>query len=85
MFGTFALTALLASASALVARADVVPSVPGPGVVYNSGATCRIEWDGDKDSNTVWKNMSIELMTGSNFGMVHLTSMFSFCSWPAHH
>lgn len=74
MFGKFALTAFLASASLLVARADVVPSVPGPGVVYNSGATCRIEWDGDKDSNTVWKNMSIQLMTGSNFEMVHLTS-----------
>lgn len=72
MFGKFALTAFLASA--LVARADVVPSVPGPGVVYNSGATCHIEWDGDKDSNTLWKNMSIELMTGSNFEMVHLTS-----------
>ncbi|KAF9465561.1 hypothetical protein BDZ94DRAFT_1288716 [Collybia nuda] len=77
MFRKLTLTALLASASFLAVRADVVPSVPGPGVVYNSGATCRIEWDGDKDSNTVWKNMSIQLMTGSNFEMVHLTTVAS--------
>lgn len=74
MLGKFAVSALLASASLLVARADVVPNVPGPGIVYKAGGTCRIEWNGDQDSNTVWKNMSIQLMTGSNFEMVALTS-----------
>jgi hypothetical protein len=71
MFATFALTILF---SALVTRADVVPASPGPGDVFNTGATCRTDWNGDTSSNTVWKGMSIELMTGSNFGMIHLTS-----------
>ncbi|KAF5379436.1 hypothetical protein D9615_006516 [Tricholomella constricta] len=75
MFATFALTALLASASLHVARADVVPTVPGPGIVYREGSTCHIEWDGDAGSTTAWKNMAIQLMTGDNFEMVHLTTV----------
>ncbi|KAG5641314.1 hypothetical protein DXG03_005535 [Asterophora parasitica] len=75
MFKTFALTALLASATLLAVRADVVPTVPGPGIIYKEGGTCHIEWDGDKDSTTAWKNMAIELMTGDNFAMVHLTTV----------
>jgi len=71
MFGTLAFTILL---TAFLARADVVPTVPGPGVIYTTGGVCHVEWDGDKDSSTVWKDMSIELMSGSNFDMVHLTS-----------
>jgi hypothetical protein len=71
MFRNLALTVLF---TAIVTRADVVPSVPGPGVVYKTGGTCSTAWNGDMASNTVWKNMSIELMTGSNFNMVHLTS-----------
>jgi hypothetical protein len=71
MFHTLALTLLFTS---LLARADVTPSVPGPGIVYTVGGVCHIEWEGDKDSNTVWKDMSIELMSGSNFDMIHLTS-----------
>ncbi|GLB41526.1 putative ser-Thr-rich glycosyl-phosphatidyl-inositol-anchored membrane family protein [Lyophyllum shimeji] len=74
MFGTFVLTALLASAAVLV-RADVQPDVPGPGVVYKEGGTCHIEWIGDKDSTTAWKDMAIQLMTGDNFNMVHLTTV----------
>ena len=75
MFRTLALTVLLFTA--LAARADVVPTVPGPGVVYKTGGVCHIEWDGDKDSNTIWKDTAIELMSGSNLNMVFLTSMFS--------
>ncbi|KAG6917100.1 hypothetical protein DXG01_003920 [Tephrocybe rancida] len=74
MFGTFALTAFLASTSLLV-RADVIPSVPGPGIVYKVGGTCHIEWGGDVDSTAAWKDMAIELMTGDNFNMVHLTTV----------
>ncbi|KAG6816528.1 hypothetical protein H0H87_005390 [Tephrocybe sp. NHM501043] len=74
MFVTFALTAFLASTSLLV-RADAVPSQPGPGIVYKVGGTCHIEWNGDADSTTAWKNMAIELMTGENLGMVHLTTV----------
>ncbi|KAG6885758.1 hypothetical protein C0993_010270 [Termitomyces sp. T159_Od127] len=75
MFATFALTALLASASLLRVRADVTPSDPGPGVVYKAGGTCHIEWVGDKSSPTAWKNMAIQLMTGDNLNMIHLTTV----------
>jgi len=75
MFGTFAITALLAVSALPKALADAIPSVPGPGVVYKVGGKCHIEWDGDKDSTTAWKNMAIELMTGDNFSMVHLTTV----------
>ncbi|KAG5634813.1 hypothetical protein H0H81_000707 [Sphagnurus paluster] len=75
MFGAFALAALIASASLQLVRADVVPSVPGPGVVYRVGGTCHIEWDGDADSTTAWKGMNIQLMTGDNFNMIPLTTV----------
>ncbi|KAG6889763.1 hypothetical protein C0995_014690 [Termitomyces sp. Mi166 len=75
MFATFALTAILASASLLRVRADVTPSDPGPGVVYKVGGTCHIGWVGDNDSPTAWKNMAIQLMTGDNFNMIHLTTV----------
>jgi hypothetical protein len=66
--------------AALVARADVTPSEPGPGSVYNAGSTCTVSWEGDKDSTTAWKDMSIQLMTGNNFEMIHLSSEFSCLS-----
>ncbi|KNZ74987.1 hypothetical protein J132_05386 [Termitomyces sp. J132] len=75
MFATFALTALLASASLLRVRADVTPSDPGPGVVYKVGGTCHIAWVGDTQSETSWKNMAIQLMTGDNLNMIHLTTV----------
>jgi len=75
MFGTFAITALLASTLVGTAYADVTPDVPGPGVVYKVGGTCHTEWIGDTASPTAWKNMAIELMTGDNFNMVHLTTV----------
>ncbi|KAG6809353.1 hypothetical protein H0H92_000590 [Tricholoma furcatifolium] len=74
MFGTLALTAFLASTSLLV-RADAIPSDPGPGVVYQVGGTCHITWIGDTNSTTAWQNMAIELMTGDNFEMIHLTTV----------
>ncbi|KAG7443975.1 uncharacterized protein BT62DRAFT_971781 [Guyanagaster necrorhizus] len=57
------------------AYADVVPTVPGPGDSYDEGDTCVIEWTGDKSSTTAWKDMAIELMTGSNTAMVHITTV----------
>ncbi|KAF8240226.1 hypothetical protein L208DRAFT_1233636 [Tricholoma matsutake] len=72
MFGTSALTVLF---TALVAHAIIVPSVPGPGVIYKTGDICHLEWTGDQVSTNVWQNTTIELMTGSNFGMIHLTTV----------
>lgn len=71
---TFA-TLLLSSFYLLAANAEVTPSAPGPGDSFNAGSTCTIVWSGDKDSTTVWKDMAIELMTGSNTGMVHITTV----------
>ncbi|KXN86206.1 hypothetical protein AN958_10394 [Leucoagaricus sp. SymC.cos] len=75
MFSIPAFTLIAALASAFVVRADVVPSEPSPGSVYNEGATCPIVWDADPDSPTIWKNMNIELMSGDNLNMVHITTV----------
>jgi len=48
---------------------------PGSGEKFNAGSSCLIKWKGDKVSKTIWKKMSIELMTGDNYNMVFLTSM----------
>lgn len=72
MFSATILTTLFA-AIALV-RADPDPSEPGPGSVYNEGSKCHISWD--PDTTGTWTTMNIELMTGSNTGMVHLTSEY---------
>jgi hypothetical protein len=71
MFTRFAFAALAASALVAV-HADPNPSEPGPGDVFNQGANCPIAWDAD--TSGAWKEMYIELMTGDNFNMVHLTS-----------
>jgi hypothetical protein len=79
------LIALLAILPAFLVVADVTPTAPGPGYVANAGSQCMIEWIGDTSSSTVWKSMSIQLMTGDNFNMIPLTSMyrrFSTVSFP---
>ncbi|PFH50947.1 hypothetical protein AMATHDRAFT_3462 [Amanita thiersii Skay4041] len=77
MLSKLAFTALLATFSAFFVNAEVIPSEPGPGAVYKEGGKCHISWQGDKSSPTIWKDMSIQLMTGSNFEMVHLTTVAS--------
>jgi hypothetical protein len=69
-----ALAAFLAVSSSFFVRGDVTPSEPGPGSTFNAGLTCRITWQGDADSRTAWKDMAIELMSGSNLDMEHITS-----------
>lgn len=68
--------------SALVARADVFPNAPA-GDIEDAGSTCHIGWAGDTASTTAWKDMTIELMTGDNFNMVHITSkhIYPVCVW----
>ncbi|KAF9224124.1 hypothetical protein BS17DRAFT_780507 [Gyrodon lividus] len=61
------------TAAALYVRADPNPTNPGPGDVFIQGQTCTITWDAD--TTGLWKNMSIELMTGDNFNMVYLTTV----------
>jgi hypothetical protein len=57
---------------AFSALADVNPTSPGPGQVFQQGGTCTIGWD--PDTTGTWKTLNVELMTGPNLNMVHLTS-----------
>ncbi|KAG6825598.1 hypothetical protein H0H92_003095 [Tricholoma furcatifolium] len=57
-----------------VVRADVFPNYPA-GDLQTTGKPCKIGWAGDSSSKTAWKDMSIELMTGDNYNMVHLTTV----------
>jgi len=73
MFATNAFIALFALAVPFLVRADLKPTVPGPGAIYNAGSTCLVAWIGDTDSTTLWKNMTIQLNTGSNLDMQLVT------------
>ncbi|KAF8957128.1 hypothetical protein BDZ97DRAFT_1924862 [Flammula alnicola] len=75
MFAAHAFAALLALAAPLIARADVTPLTPAPGDTFNEGAPCLITWGGDSTSTTAWKNMAIELMSGDNLNMNHITTV----------
>jgi hypothetical protein len=74
MFSRGAFTAFILSL-ALVVFADVGPTIPDPGHIYNEGSTCQIGWTADPTGQ--WKTMNIQLMTGSNVQMVPLTSSSS--------
>jgi hypothetical protein len=69
----FASLALSATLLATLVRADVTPLAPAPGNVFNEGSTCHIAWT--PDTTGAWKTTSIELMTGNNLDMVHLTTV----------
>jgi len=58
---------------ALLVCADPDPTVPGPGDVYSEGSDCKIGWS--PDTTGTWTEMSIQLMTGNNWEMVHLADI----------
>ena len=66
--------AVLIAGSALV-RADPVPTAPGPGDVFKVGGQCSFTWTAD--TTGTWKEMTVELMSGSNFQMNHITSEYT--------
>ncbi|KAJ7065235.1 hypothetical protein C8F01DRAFT_1124857 [Mycena amicta] len=76
MFASIVLTTVIAS-RALLSRAIVTPNDPAPGDTFNEGTTCHVGWAGDADSGstTAWLNMAIELMTGPNEAMIHVTTV----------
>ncbi|KAJ7173648.1 hypothetical protein C8R46DRAFT_119190 [Mycena filopes] len=74
MFTSIVFTTVLAS-SALLVSAIVDPNEPGPGDVFNQGAKCNVGWAGDDSGTDAWKNMAIELMTGPNEKMIHITTV----------
>jgi len=67
--------ALLAIVTPIAVLADVTPSEPGPGDVFAAGGPCHVAWDGDTKSLTAWKDMAIQLMSGSNLQMQHVTTV----------
>jgi hypothetical protein len=77
MFTSVVFTTILASSAVLLSQAIVEPNEPGPGESFDQGQTCHIAWDGDtvSGSTTAWKNMAIQLMTGSNEQMVAITTV----------
>jgi len=79
MFSKASILSTLVLSAALGAHAIVTPSEPGPGSVYRAGSTCVVTWTGDNESTTIWKDMAIQLMTGSNYQMVHITSQSYSC------
>jgi len=73
MFATNTFIVLFALAVPFLVRATVNPTIPGPGAIYNAGSTCLVAWTADTDSTTLWKNMTIQLNTGSNLDMQPVT------------
>ncbi|KAF9259777.1 hypothetical protein L218DRAFT_820075, partial [Marasmius fiardii PR-910] len=51
----------------------VTPLSPGPGDSFNQGSMCTTTWAADSEGK--WGDMTIELMTGNNFQMVHLKTV----------
>ncbi|KAI9062730.1 hypothetical protein FKP32DRAFT_1677236 [Trametes sanguinea] len=71
MFAYAGLLALLAGTA--VVRADPVPTAPGPGDVFKQGGQCTFTWDADTTGQ--WKTMNVELMSGDNWNMIHITTV----------
>ena len=74
MFSRGAFPAFILSLASAV-FAEIIPTVPDPGHIYNEGSTCEVGWT--PDTTGQWKAMNIQLMTGSNVQMVSLTSSSS--------
>ena len=71
---------LIATLPILAVVAQVEPSEPAPGDKFNEGSDCSISWA--VDPTGTWTTLNIELMSGENTAMKHLTSKGSF-SWPS--
>ncbi|KIJ20067.1 hypothetical protein PAXINDRAFT_107762 [Paxillus involutus ATCC 200175] len=49
------------------AKSAITPLSPGPGDVCTSGRPCSFKWKGD--ATRTWKNVTLELMNGSNYNI----------------
>jgi len=67
------LAVALAALASCVVRAQTTPTGPAPGQIFKEGGPCLIQWIAD--TTGTWKVAYIELMTGDNFNMVHLTTV----------
>ncbi|TRM58830.1 hypothetical protein BD626DRAFT_410147 [Schizophyllum amplum] len=75
MVQSYIAAALALTATAALVRADATPTDPGPGSSFTAGKECTFNWDADTDSTTAWKSMTVELMSGSNQAMNHITTV----------
>jgi hypothetical protein len=77
MFSSTVFAALLAASSAIFVLADPTPTTPGPGDSFTEGQNCTFAWDGDTNAATesLWKTMNVELMSGSNLAMNFITTV----------
>jgi hypothetical protein len=65
----FARSVAFLAALAAVAQAQIDPGV---GETFKAGSECSVEWK--VDPTGLWKTMHIQLMSGSNFDMKHVTT-----------
>ncbi|CAE6502078.1 unnamed protein product [Rhizoctonia solani] len=49
------------------------PTEPSAASVFNVGKDCTMKWD--VDATGTWKAMNVQLMTGDNFNMIHITTV----------
>jgi hypothetical protein len=75
MLASLAVFAATAASLAGIANAQISPLID---TTFNQGSPCTVTWE--VDPTGTWKEMHIQLMTGDNFQMVHLTSTFIFPS-----
>ncbi|KAH9832650.1 uncharacterized protein C8Q71DRAFT_850326 [Rhodofomes roseus] len=68
MYASVVLASLFAGAAFV--RADVGPTTPAPGDVFNEGGDCKVAWNAD--TSGVWTAMNVEFMTGNNEAMQFL-------------
>ncbi|PCH41034.1 hypothetical protein WOLCODRAFT_131665, partial [Wolfiporia cocos MD-104 SS10] len=66
---------LLAIPALLATRAlgDLTPTAPGPNQTFAAGSNCTLSWNAD--TNGTWKNVTINLMSGSNNNMSVVTNV----------
>lgn len=51
----------------------IAPSEPSPESSFNIGTDITATWNNTDVGTDQWTNMTIELMTGSNYNMIHLS------------
>ncbi|KAF8595773.1 hypothetical protein BDV93DRAFT_528452 [Ceratobasidium sp. AG-I] len=73
MFTSIKFAAGIVAVVAGVVSAAPNPTEPSSTSVFKIGDTCSIKWDAD--STKTWSSMSIQLMTGDNWNMVHITTV----------
>ncbi|KAG9015447.1 hypothetical protein FRB94_000051 [Tulasnella sp. JGI-2019a] len=66
---------LLMSVSIYVASSAVAPTAPGPGSTFDEGSMCTVEWE--VDTTGEWKDMTIDLMSGSDLNMTRVLNVAS--------